>query len=34
MKWLAIGLGLLVVAGVFQHWMKRAHWQQWVDPDA
>ena len=34
MKWLLIGLGLLVVAGVFRHRVRTAYWEQWVDSDA
>jgi hypothetical protein len=34
MKWLVIGLGLLVVAGVFRHRMRMAHQEHWIDPDA
>ena len=33
MKWLALGLGLLFVAG-FLHRMRRAHYERWMDVDA
>jgi len=34
MNWLVIGLGLLVVAGVFRHRVRMARWERWVDSDA
>jgi len=33
MKWMAIGLGILLVAGML-HWRQRARWEHRVDPDA
>jgi hypothetical protein len=34
MKWLVIGLGLQVVAGVFRRRTRMARWERWVDSDA
>jgi len=33
MKWLAIGFGILFMAGVLR-WRRRARREQWVNPDA
>jgi hypothetical protein len=34
MKWLVIGLGLLVVAGLTRHRVKMARLEHWVNTDA
>jgi hypothetical protein len=34
MKWVIIGLGLLVVAAVVRQRARAARWEQWVDADA
>jgi len=33
-KWLVIGIGMLMIAGVLRHRMRTARWEQWVDSDA
>ena len=33
-KWIVIGLGLLMVAGLLRHRARMAHLERWIDPDA